>query len=210
MSSLLIAGAGGHGRVVADLAEESGMFPHICFLDDRFPQLEAAALWPVVGTLASLPDLRDRFDAFIAAFGDAALRLVSVQQASQNGYSTRPLVHPRAFVSRHATLAAGSVVCAGAVISVGAELGMACIVNTGATVDHDCRLGDGVHVCPGAHLAGGVTVGPKSWVGIGASVKQGVVIGTGVTIGAGAACTGNIPDGATVTGVPAREQRLRN
>ena len=79
-------------------------------------------------------------------------------------------------------------------------------MNTGATVDHDCRLAEGVHVCPGAHLAGNVSVGARTWFGLGALAKQGISIGADVTVGAGSVCLEDVRDGVTIFGVPAREK----
>lgn len=78
------------------------------------------------------------------------------------------------------------------------------IINTGASVDHDCSLGDAVHVSPGAHLAGEVCLGDRSWMGIGSSVRQMVKIGCDVMVGAGAAVVADIPDACLAIGVPAR------
>lgn len=86
-----------------------------------------------------------------------------------------------------------------------ARTGEGCIVNTGATVDHDCVLGDFVHVAPGVNLAGTVTVGDNVMIGIGASVVPGITIVAGATVGAGAVVIRDVPAGATVVGVPARE-----
>jgi sugar O-acyltransferase (sialic acid O-acetyltransferase NeuD family) len=202
---LLVVGGGGHGHVVADLAEATGEFEEIAFLDDGMPG-RPQSTWPVAGKLADLASLAGRFEACVAATGDARLRLECLDRAEASGYRVPTLVHPTASVSRNATLGAGTVVCAKAVVAVGATLGRGCIVNTGATVDHDCRLAEGVHVCPGAHLAGAVSIGARSWFGIGAVAKQGIRIGADVTVGAGAVCLRAIPDGATVVGVPAREK----
>lgn len=203
---LLVVGAGGHGRVVADIAASDASWTEIAFLDDKMPASSAAGAWKVVGALGELAGLAGRYDACIAAFGDARLRLVHLAQARAAGYRIPVLVHPGAAISRRAQLAEGVVVCAGGIVNIGATVGGGCIVNTGATVDHDCRLAEGVHMCPGSHLAGNVMIGARSWFGIGAVAKQGIRIGADVTVGAGSVCLEDVPDGATVFGVPARER----
>lgn len=202
---LLIAGAGGHGRVVADTAAADPAWSDIAFVDDGIPASTTIAAWPVLGRIADLGRMVGSFDACIPACGDARLRLAHMDRAIAAGFRVPVIVHPRAWVSARADLGGGTVAFAGAVINIGASVGRGCIINTGATVDHDCRLADGVHICPGAHLAGGVSLGARSWFGIGAVAKQGIRIGADVTVGAGAVCLRDVPDGATVFGVPARE-----
>jgi sugar O-acyltransferase (sialic acid O-acetyltransferase NeuD family) len=204
---VLVVGAGGHGRVVADVILEAGLATELAFVDDRFPALSHSGPWPVVGTNAELPGLRDRYDAFALGIGSWKARSHVWQTLDGLGVRTLTAVHPRATVSRHAQLGEGTVVCAGAAVVIGAELGRGCIVNTGATVDHDCRLEDWVHVCPGAHLSGDVHVGQGSWIGAGSVVRQGIRIGEGVTIGVGAACVSDMPPGVVAVGVPARAVR---
>lgn len=201
---LLIAGAGGHGRVVAEAAESMNVWSSIAFLDDRHPEMTMASDWPVVGKLADLGRIVPQFDGCVAAFGDSRLRLHVVESAAHAGANIPAIVHARATVSSRARLGAGTVVFAGAVINVEAVLGSACIINTGATVDHDCRLGAAVHVCPGVHLAGNVTVGDGCWIGIGSCVIQGISIGDGATVGAGTVVIRDVQPGNTVVGNPAR------
>jgi sugar O-acyltransferase (sialic acid O-acetyltransferase NeuD family) len=182
-----------------------GLWSAIAFLDDAFPKMVVSGPWPVIGRLADLPAIGTSDDACLAALGDASVRLGLLERAVSAGCRVPVLMHPRAVISAHAHVAAGSVVLAGAVINYGATLERGCIVNTAATVDHDCVLAEGVHICPGAHVAGGVSIGARTWFGIGAVAKQNLRIGADVTIGAGAAVVTNVRDGVTVVGVPARE-----
>lgn len=202
---LLIVGAGGHGRVVAEAASRSQQIESVAFLDDRFPELKSAFDWPVVGRLADLPSQVASFDSCIAAFGDSRLRLDVLAAAESLGFGLPAIVHPKATIARCVRVAEGTVVFAGAIVNIGAVIGRGVIVNSGAVVEHDCELEEGVHICPAASLAGGVTVGRCSWIGIGASVVEQVRIGAEVTVGAGAVCLRDVRDRQTVAGVPARE-----
>lgn len=203
--SLAILGAGGHGRVVADCAERLGWT--IDLFDDSPAGLgpgPGPGPWPLVGTGSDLLDRLDAYDGVVIGIGANRVRLDRQRMIEERGARIATLVHPRATVSRHALLGAGTVVFAGAVVNVGAVIGDACIINTGAGVDHDDHLADGVHLSPGAHLAGGVAVGECAWIGLGASVREGVVIGRNVRIGAGAAVINSTLDDLDLVGVPAR------
>jgi sugar O-acyltransferase (sialic acid O-acetyltransferase NeuD family) len=202
--SLLVLGAGGHGRVVADAAELAGTWRRIDFLDDRYPGERTTGPWNIVGRLDRLEELAGEYHAGVAAFGKADLRLREIDRIVRAGLEVAVVIHPTAVVSRHAQIQAGSVVFANAVVNVGASIGRGCIINTGATVDHDCKLEEGVHICPGVNLAGAVFVGARAWIGIGAAVKQNIAIGAGATLGAGAVCIRDVAPGETVVGVPAR------
>ena len=197
---LRILGAGGHGRVVADIAETLGFDP-IEFIDAAFPKKQKNLVWDIVGVDFSAPN--DGFEKFVA-LGDNRLRLDALNAMSASDGPASTLIHPRAIVSRYASLGAGSVVMAGAVINAGARLGRGVIANSGCTIDHDCILGDGVHVSPGANIAAGVTIGRASWVGIGACIRESIELGADVIVGAGAAVVNNIQDGARVIGIPAK------
>ncbi len=204
MSSLLIIGAGGHGRVLADVAMEMRRWERIAFADDRAATLDRPLGLEVLGTTAELEQLVRQFDCVAIGIGNAVTRMRLLSQCRELGRTLPPIIHPSAFVSKFATLGEGTVVFPQAAINVGAVLGAGCIVNTGATVDHDCRLADGVHVCPGAHLAGGVEVGARCWIGIGACVREGISIGNDVLVAAGSAVVANVAPNLTVLGVPAR------
>lgn len=196
MNALRIIGAGGHGRVLADIAQAMG-YSDIAFLDAAFPEFARSGVWDVVGTPSDIDDGKYAF-----GIGDNQTRLSMLESIPCDVVT---LVHPSAIVSPHATIGAGSVICAGAIVGPFATLGRGCILNTGASVDHDCTLGEGVHLSPGARLGGGVTIGTCTWIGIGAAVREYKSIGAHVMIGAGAAVVSDISDEARFGGVPAKE-----
>lgn len=200
---LLILGAGGHSRVLAETALAAGITTELAFLDDR--PLGPVLGWPLLGPLALAlsPELRQQWPQAAVAIGHAATRLQWLAQLEAHGYALPAIVHPSVVVSPSARIGPGSALLAGAVLQTGAQLGRGVILNSASSVDHDCQLADGVHICPGAHLAGEVRVGARSWIGIGACVIQQVQIGAVVTVGAGAAVVRSLADGVTAVGVPA-------
>lgn len=203
MSRLAILGASGHGKVVADLAEEAG-WAEIVFFDDRWPALTAVGAWSVKGNTQDLLQSLSLMDGVIVAIGVNKIRMEKYRLLQQHGAALVCLIHPSAMISRYSHIGCGTVVMAGAVVNVDARIGDACIVNTGATIDHDCVLEDAVHISPGAHLAGDVRVREYSWVGIGATVRQQIVIGRDVIVGAGAVVVGDLPDQCVALGIPAK------
>jgi sugar O-acyltransferase (sialic acid O-acetyltransferase NeuD family) len=197
---LYIIGAGGHGRVVADIASACGE-TSIKFIDREFPEKSTNGVWPVVAESAlQLPKL----SRLIVAVGDNARRQTMVQSFESNEFTYPVLVHPTAFVSPSAEIGAGTVVMPMAVINAGSKIGEHCIVNTSASVDHDGVMGDFSHVSPGARLAGGVSVGSRAWIGIGSVVREGCKIGSDAFVAAGACVVSDVKEGHRVYGTPAK------
>jgi len=205
MNQLLILGAGGHGKVLAETAEAQGLWQHIALLDDRHGLLDGTLRWSVLASIDQARCFVSEYSHATVAVGDSRRRLEWLDLLVGLGFCIPTLIHPAAWVSPSASLAEGCVVMANASVQADASLGRGSIVNTGASVDHDCSIGDGVHVCPGVSLGGEVIVGHGSWLGIGCSVIQGVHLGSHVTVGAGAAVISDIEDAMTVVGVPARD-----
>ena len=203
---LLILGAGGHAKVVADCALASGVWHSVAFLDDRFPELTNVGHWPVVGRVSDMENFVEQYPFMALGVGVNydALRLQWLDRGLVAGAEFPPVVHSSAVVSPFAKVDMGTVVFAGAVINVDSVIGKACILNTNCSVDHDCVIGSGCHISPGASVAGGVTTGERAWVGMGAQVIQGVSLGADVVVGAGAVVLDDVAVGLTVIGVPAR------
>ncbi len=202
---LLIWGAGGHAKVVADVARASG-WEVIGFLEET-PHRHGHGFYgaSILGGSEVLHTV-DRHpcrEVFIA-IGDNVARDRCLDVAIRAGYSVPILIHPTATISPTAKLASGTVVMAGAVVQSDTEIGAGAIINTGASVDHDGVLGRCVHLGPGVRLTGQVQIGDLTMGGAGAVVIPGVRIGQRCLIGAGAVVIFDIPDGQTAVGVPAR------
>jgi UDP-perosamine 4-acetyltransferase len=140
----------------------------------------------------------------LGSVGRPQLRRQVHERFTARGFGFAGVVHPAACVSPHAEVAGSAQIMAGAVVQAGARIGEDVIINTRASVDHDCVIGAHCHIAPGATLSGDVHVGVGSHIGAGATVLQGVRIGAGCVVGAGAVVLRGVPDGAVVVGVPAR------
>ena len=202
MKKLVIIGASGHGRVVADIAKKSG-YEEICFLDDNEAMTECGG-YAVVGQ-------SNRYIEFdcdvIVAVGDTKVRERILTEVELAGKKVPVLVHPHAIVAEDVEIGKGTVVAAGAVINPGARIGKGCIINTCSSVDHDCLVDDFVHVAVGSHLCGTVNVGAGTWIGAGVTVNNNVFICPDCMIGAGAVVVNDIEKYGTYIGVPARGRK---
>lgn len=200
----MIIGAGGHGRVIADCALESGQYTDIAFLDDD-EKIKEVLGFSVIGKIQDAAKFVEQYEKAIVAIGNNFLRVKLIENLKEYGYHVPIVIHPAATVSKFSELQEGTVVMAGAVINAGVKIGIGGIVNTCASVDHDCVLGNGVHVSPGARLGGTVNVGDFVWICIGASVRNDVCIKSEAIVGAGAVVLKDIAEAGTYVGVPARK-----
>jgi len=203
-NGLLIIGAGGHGRVVADAAEASGQWDKIAFVDDKYPDVSSASQWSVIGRISDLESLKSEWNQIVVAIGNNSLRVELLEQCKGTGFSVASVIHPSAVIAKDVSMGEGAVVFANTVVNTGVVLGRGVILNTAATVDHDCMLGEGVHLSPGVHLGGTVEIDSYTWLGVGASVVNNCNIGSGVTVGAGTVIIDDIDDQLTVVGMPAK------
>ncbi|HUG93995.1 MAG TPA: acetyltransferase [Planctomycetaceae bacterium] len=204
---IVVWGAGGHARVVADALRAGGEWTLAGFLDDVDAGRRGSEFCGslVLGGREQLTDLRHAgVEWAIVAIGDCAARLARSRLLADAGFRLAVVVHPRAVLSPAAWVGGGTLLAAGAVVGPASRLGQAVIVNTLASVDHDCVVEDGAQIGPGARLTGGVQVCEGALVGAGAVIIPGVTIGAGSVVGAGAVVLEDVAPGAVVCGNPAR------
>jgi sugar O-acyltransferase (sialic acid O-acetyltransferase NeuD family) len=198
---VIVLGGGGHAKVVISILLLQGR--HVlgyCGLEEEGE--------PILGVRR----LGREEIIFERAAGDVSLangigtpgRRAAYIKFTDKGYSFDPIVHPSAVAARDIGPADGAQIMAGVVIQPGTVMGVDVIINSRASVDHDCVLADHVHVGPGAVLCGGVRLESGVEIGAGATVIQGRSIGADSIIGAGAVVIEDIPPGVTAVGVPAR------
>lgn len=200
MRKLVIIGASGHGKVVADIAKKNG-YDEIVFLDDSDSAIGCGA-YPVVGNSNDI----EGFDCdFFVAIGNAEVREKLFAKLNQLNKSIATLIHPNAVIGENVTIGRGTAVMAGAVINPSTEIGEGCIINTCSSVDHDNKIADFVHIAVGAHLCGTVSVGSNTWIGAGATISNNLSVCCNCTVGAGAVVIKSIEEKGTYIGVPCKK-----
>ena len=198
---LLVLGAGGHGRALADLAAACG------FTVVGFTEPDGAGR-DVVGTDDDLPALIARLRVGAAAVGVGSTALARRRELFGRlraaGLATPALVHPRASVSASAAVGDGAALFPGVVLGAGVRVEANAVLYSAAVAEHDCRIGEHAWLSPGVVLAGGVTVQAGAFLGAGAVVVPGRTIGRRAMVAAGAVVVEDVEPDATVVGVPAR------
>ncbi len=204
---VLIVGAGGHGKVVADcllsIPEAARILAPVGYLDDSEHLIGQKMLGlPVLGKI----DHAEKFehDAMVIAIGNNDLRRRLYDSFVESGESLITSTHVSAIVGRETEIGRGCMLCAQVIVNPGTIVGKNVILNSGAIVEHDCRIGDHVHIAPGVTLGGEVEIGRGTLVGLGATILRHVKIGKDCIIGAGAVVTKDILDTSVVAGIPAR------
>ena len=207
MQQIIIVGAGGHGREIADILGVSGARVVGFVDDDSSLQGKQVDGLPVLGDLTYLAN--GVAGEVIIGVGDPVVAKSLADRVAEFGRCFAGAISRNAVVSPRAEIGRGVVIFPNAIVGPDVVIGDHCILNAGATVSHDSVLGRHVVVNPGAHVAGSVRCEEGVFVGMGASIIQGKRIGAWSKIGAGAAVIHDIPPGVTAVGVPAKVVRQR-
>lgn len=207
---LVILGAGGHGKVCAEIADELRRYAAIAFSDDGIARGTPVLRWVVEYHDADLPGLDLPHMEFIIGMGQTASgagRERLYRWLHGQGARMATLISRSAVVSPAASLGSGTVVGNLALVQAAATIGRNCIVNSCALVEHDCSIGDHVHLSTGSIVNGGGAVADRCLVGSGAVVNHGVAICADTIIGSGAAVVADIVEPGVYVGVPAKRLR---
>lgn len=197
---LYLYGASGHGKVIAEIAEEQNI--SIAGFIDGNPEIKEILHYTVI------QNVPDDINQLIISIGNNVIRKKIAEQ--HNNLDFIKLIHSKSTISKRAKIGDGTVVMAGATINSEVAIGQHCIINTNASIDHDCVINDYVHISPNVALAGDVEVGEGTHVGIGTSVIQGLKIGKWCTIGAGSVVIKDVPDYAVIVGNPGKIIKYNN
>lgn len=176
MRCLLIVGAGGHGRSVAEAALATGNFDTLGFVDDAAQTVTQVWDYPVWGTTSNLTRYRIHADVAIVALGNNALREKLCEQLQAAGFELATIIHPSAIVSPRAKIGTATVIMAGAIVGTEACLGKGVIINSGAIVDHHAQVHDYGHLGVNACVAGGAVLGRGAWIQAGSALGYGVKV----------------------------------
>jgi UDP-perosamine 4-acetyltransferase len=207
-SAIVVVGGGGHAKVVIEILRAAGEV--VLGFTDPDTGAGSSALALRLGTDEALGELAavGFRRVFVALGGNASRRRIGARLLAE-GFELPNAIHPSATISPTVQLGRGVAVMAGAVLNAATRVSDLVVVNTGATVDHDCILGEGCHVAPGCHLSGFVRVGEEALLGVGSSIGRGesMNIGARAILGTGSVVVRDVPEGEIFAGNPARPIR---
>lgn len=203
--AVYVLGGGGHARAVLD-ALLAGDVKVTGILDPSLSARDRILGVPIVGDDAYLDDLHPSNFLLVNGLGAnprVERRRELFESMKRRGFSFAQVRHPSTIVGREGEIGEGVQLLAGAVLQAHVRIGDNAVVNTAASVDHDCMIGANAFVSPGAVLCGDVTVGESAFIGAGATVLPGIAIGANAIVGAGGVVTRAVEAGWTVAGNPA-------
>lgn len=200
---LILIGAGGHAHACIDVIEQHGGYQIAGLIGIPDEMHDHHLGYAVIGSDVDLPELAKTIPYALITLGQiktSAHRTRLYEQVVVLGFQLPSIIAPSAYVSRHATLGAGTIVMHGAIVNAGASVGKNCIINTRALLEHDVTVADHCHISTGVILNGNTAIGSGSFVGSGSIIKEGASLGQGCLVGMGLVVRHNQPDNAQFVG----------
>jgi sugar O-acyltransferase (sialic acid O-acetyltransferase NeuD family) len=207
MDEIILIGAGGHARACVDVIELSGQYKIAGFIEKDETSSQKNLGYSIIGTDDDLDSFRKNYTNVLITIGQIKFpskRIRLYQLLQEMGFTLPVIISPRAYVSKHARIGAGTIVMHDAIINANAKIGGNCIINNKALIEHDTAIGDHCHISTGAIVNGEVIVGNESFIGSGAVIKQCISIGINCVVGAGAVVTKNLEEKGVYVGAPAK------
>lgn len=201
---VVILGAGGHAKVCIEIFRDMGIPLAYCIGGEGSPE-KCLDVSVVIGDTQIHRLYAQGYRKFFVAIGSNVVRQKLADMALGLGFELVNAISPKAVISDSAKLRRGIAVMPGAIINAEAFIDDLAIINTGATIDHDCQIGRAVHIAPQCALAGKVSVGQGSFLGIGCKVIPEINIGSLCVAGAGSVIVRDIPSNTQLCGVPAKK-----
>nr|WP_294168565.1 NeuD/PglB/VioB family sugar acetyltransferase [Clostridium sp.]MDY2630708.1 NeuD/PglB/VioB family sugar acetyltransferase [Clostridium sp.] len=172
MENLLIIGAGGHGKVVAEAAELENKYKKISFLDDN-ANIDKVYNFEVVGRTNQYRNFKSTYKYAFVAIGNNEVRLRFIDMLIEEGFVVPNIIHPKASLSKYSKIDIGTVILSGAIVNVDCFIGKGCILNINSVIDHDSIIGKGVHISSGAVVRSMVKIGELSTIKARACITEG-------------------------------------
>lgn len=168
-NKIIIIGAGGHGKVVAEAIQKQGKYNLLGFCDDSF--IAGTMVIDTYKVICSVSQLANMdFDCFIVAIGNNSIRK-KIFETLKEQYTTATIIHPFTDISKYAEVAEGSVILPGAIIAQGAYIGENCIIGSNVHVDHDTRIGEHSYIRNGSSIGSNATLAPESLTNTGENIQ---------------------------------------
>ncbi len=194
---VIILGAGGHAKVVADALSRTD-YKVIGLIS---PDKEKGSLCFGVEVLGddNVLDFYSNKEVLLAngigSLSGTSPRWNMALKMRDKGFVFVSVIHPSAVIAHDVVLAEGVQIMAGAIVQPGVYIGQDTIINTASSVDHDCYIGANCHLSPGVILSGSVRIQGGTHVGTGCIVINNISIGSNCLIAAGAVVFKDVSDG---------------
>ncbi|WP_372756417.1 acetyltransferase [Mariniflexile sp.] len=210
---VVVIGASGHAKVIIDIIERQNLYTIVGLLDSYKPKGFKVFDYEVIGSETMIPELLDKkqIEGGIIAIGDNGIRISMANKIAtlSPDFIYISAIHPLAAIGKNVVIGEGTVVVAGAIINTSTIIKKHVIINTKASIGHDCTLDDFVSIAPGATIGGNVIIQYGAIIALGSNVLGNCTIGKHALIGSGAVVTKNVPDNTVVYGIPANKVKMR-
>ena len=199
--TIAIFGTGGHAKSIYDIVKRKKIY----FFDNSKKKFEISnKTFEVIGDYKKMLVYKKKISKVIIAIGNNKIRESYYKYFKKNKFKFSAIVHPRSYFGIGVEIGEGTVLMPGSIVNTDTFIGNNCIINSNASIDHDCVIKDHTHICPGVTIAGNVEIGKNCWIGLGSKIIENCKIGDNVFVAAGTLITKNIKSNSFLKGVPGR------